>query len=197
MSVTAVVTGSPGPQTFRELRWFIGQDRAEHRRRGQPHLRGLNLVSVSVFRVGQYTARSRSLLARALTIPWAVVDLVYFRLLLGAEFSRKVNCGPGLVLWNAGFSSGIADGCTLGSRVLLAGIGLGGGHPRPVVSDDVRLLPGAMIMGSSIIGPGATLGPQALLKNGQVAAGASAEGRPAKTVTGSRPGWAKTHRSSN
>ena len=179
MSVEAVVTGPPWPTSLREVAWFVDQDRQERLRRGAGALRGRNWLTIAVFRLGQYTAHSSSIAARFLTPPWKLIDFLYLRLLLHAEYARSVACGPGLVLVRGGANAGILAGCVVGARVYMGGCGFGGNKPFPVVSDDVTCLPGSQVMGGVVIGQGATIGPNSLVKH-DVEPGTFVVGIPAR-----------------
>src|SRR6202050_1427183 len=80
-------TGMSLASLQRALKADLGRDQAP-----------LDRLTVAVFRLGQYAITKPA----PVRVAWSILDLVYTRLLIGAELPPQVRCGPRLTLLHAG-----------------------------------------------------------------------------------------------
>lgn len=140
----------------------------------------LDRLTVAVFRLGQYAITKPS----PVRVAWSILDLVYTRLLIGAELPAQVRCGPGLTLLHAGRGVILHPDVRLGSGVRLyhrVTIGIRGTPPPPVLGDRVYVGSGAAILGPVTVGDDARIGAGAVVTK-DVPAGFTARGVPAVMV---------------
>lgn len=161
--------------TTDELRAMLRRDFA-----ADPHT--WDRVTIVIFRVGQWAyARKRRRLPVRLV--WKLLDVVYLRLLIGAELPPQVRCGPGLVLRHAGRGVVFHPGVRIGSdariyhRVTLGVADRGG---PPTLGDHVYVGVGASVLGELRVGDGARIGAGAVVVTRDVPAGHVAVGVPAR-----------------
>jgi serine acetyltransferase len=123
----------------------------------------LDRATLIVFRFGQQV-RTRGILLRFL---WWILDLVYLRLLIGAELPPDVDAGPGLRLPHAGRGVILHPTARLGEDVTLyhrVTLGNSGRRERaPVLGDRVYVGTGATIIGEVTVGEGAAVGAGAVV----------------------------------
>lgn len=153
---------------------------------------GMDRATVTVFRLGQWAA-GRPL---PLRVAWALLDLVWTRVLIGAEIPRQVECGSGLRLPHAGRGVIIHADTKIGDDVWIyhrVTIGVRGDGPPPVLGDRVYVGTGACILGPVKIGDGARIGAGAVVTK-DVPAGCTARGVPAVVCPPRRPAPADDHR---
>ncbi|GAA1982760.1 hypothetical protein [Microbacterium pumilum] len=136
-------------------------------------------ISVAVFRVNQWAYRRGFVLRSAA----AVADLIWLRLLVGAELPPDIVCGPGLRLAHMGRGVivnrrvRIGSNVTLYHRVTLGVIGSDKGNV-PTLEDGVYVGTGATVIGRVLVGEGARIGAGAVVTK-DVPAFATAVGVPA------------------
>jgi serine O-acetyltransferase len=139
-------------------------------------------VTLVIFRVGHWAAarRRRRVLVR---MAWKIADVVYLRLLIGAELPPQVRCGPGLVLRHAGRGVVIHPGVRIGSNARIyhrVTLGVADHGGPPTLGDDVYLGVGASVLGELRIGDGARIGAGAVVVTRDVPAHHVAVGVPAR-----------------
>lgn len=134
-----------------------------------------DLPGVVVFRVGQYArARKRRL---PLYLAYRVVDMVWLRMIAGAEIPARATIGPGLRLRHWGRGIVIHPDARIGSNACLyhrVTIGTNG-KGVPTLGDKVYVGVGATIIGPVVIGDGARIGAGAVV-TADVAPGTTAVG---------------------
>lgn len=134
-----------------------------------------DLLTVFVFRVGQYAvARKRRLLVYAL---YRVVDMVWTRMIVGAELPPTVTAGPGLRLRHWGRGIILHPDVLLGPNVCIyhrVTIGTNG-RGVPALGDRVYVGAGASLIGPIAIGDRARIGAGAVV-TADVPAGSTAVG---------------------
>src|SRR6202050_3442715 len=146
----------------------------------------LDRLTVAVFRLGQY-AITQPATARA---AWRLLDLVYTRLLIGAELPPQVRCGPRLTLLHAGRGVILHPDVRLGADARIyhrARIRIRGQGPPPVLGGRVYVGSGAAILGPVTVGDDARIGAGAVVTK-DVPPGFTARGVPAVMVA---PGMAR------
>lgn len=115
-------------------------------------------VTVLIFRLGQYV-RGRPWLY----VPWRLVDLLWVRMIVGAELPPTAVVGPGLRLrhWGRGViihgDARLGAGVTLYHRVTIGILGRGR-NEAPTLGDGVYVGTGACILGGIEVGRGARIG---------------------------------------
>lgn len=133
------------------------------RRDFERNLWPLDRTTLFVFRFGQQVRTSGVLLRFA----WWILDLVYLRLLIGAELPPEVQVGPGLRLPHAGRGVILHPTVRLGEDVTLYHrVTLGNSGPTdsaPVLGDRVYVGAGATIIGAVTIGDDAVVGAGAVV----------------------------------
>jgi serine O-acetyltransferase len=136
-----------------------------------------------VFRCGQ-EVRTRGVLLRLL---WWILDLVYLRLLIGAELPSAVEAGPGLRLPHAGRGVILHPTAQLGEDVTLYHrVTLGNSGPAdraPVLGDRVYVGAGATIIGEVTVGDDVAVGAGAVVTR-DVDARTTVAGVPARPLSG-------------
>jgi serine O-acetyltransferase len=140
----------------------------------------LDRLTVAVFRLGQYAITKPA----PVRVAWALLDLVYTRLLIGAELPPQVRCGPRLRLLHAGRGVIVHPDVRLGADVRIyhrVTIGIRGEGPPPVLGDRVYVGTGASILGPVTVGDGARIGAGAVVTK-DVPPGFTARGVPAVMV---------------
>lgn len=144
----------------------------------------LDRATLVVFRFGQHV-RTRGTLLR---FAWWIVDLVYLRLLIGAELPPDVDAGPGLRLPHAGRGVILHPSARLGEDVTLYHrVTLGNSGPAdraPVLGDRVYIGTGATIIGEVTIGDDAAVGAGAVVTR-DVQARTTVAGVPARPLSSS------------
>lgn len=144
----------------------------------------LDRATLLVFRFGQQV-RTRGILLRFV---WWMIDLVYLRLLIGAELPPGVEAGPGLRLPHAGRGVILHPTARLGEDVTLYHrVTLGNSGPAdqaPVLGDRVYIGTGATIIGEITIGDEAAVGAGAVVTR-DVQPRTTVGGVPARPLPGS------------
>jgi serine acetyltransferase len=123
----------------------------------------LDRATLVVFRFGQQVRSRRT----PLRFVWWILDLVYLRLLIGAELPPEVDAGPGLRLPHAGRgvilhpAARLGEDVTLYHRVTLGNSGPG--DLAPALGDRVYVGTGATIIGEVTIGDDSAVGAGAVV----------------------------------
>lgn len=116
----------------------------------------LSVVTVTVFRIGQYGHQGRGLLAIGAKLAHAVLDLTWMKLLVGVELPPTIQCGPGLNLPHCARGSVVHGRTILGANVTLShGVTLGEQWPKPgipTIGDGVYLGTKSSVLGPVKIG---------------------------------------------
>lgn len=136
-------------------------------------------ASVTVFRVNQWAYRRGFVLRRVA----ALADLVWLRLLVGAELPPDIVCGPGLRLAHMGRGIIVNRRVRLGSNVTLYhGVTLGvigsDNTNVPTLGDGTYVGARATVIGRVVVGENARIGAGAVVVK-DVPAYATAVGVPA------------------
>jgi len=140
----------------------------------------LDRLTVAVFRLGQYAITKPA----PVRVAWSILDLVYTRLLIGAELPPQVRCGPRLTLLHAGRGVILHPDVRLGADARIyhrVTIGIRGEGPPPVIGNRVYVGSGAAILGPVTVGDDARIGAGAVVTK-DVPAGFTARGVPAVMV---------------
>jgi serine O-acetyltransferase len=170
------------PSRLSEARHLLRLDFATHNG-------GLSRLILLIFRLGQWSVNSRSPLARAARPVLRVLDLVFVRVLIGAELPFELACGGGLSLQHAGRGIVITPGATLGEGVVLFhGVTLARDFDTelpPTLGDRVVVGVGAVVLGNITIGDDSFIGANAVA-NRDVAPGTRVAGVPARRLTARR-----------
>jgi serine acetyltransferase len=146
----------------------------------------LDRLTVAVFRLGQYAITKPA----PVRVAWSILDLVYTRLLIGAELPPQVRCGPRLTLLHAGRGVILHPDVRLGADARIyhrVTIGIRGEGPPPALGDRVYVGSGAAILGPVTVGDDARIGAGAVVTK-DVPPGYTARGVPAVMVA---PGMAR------
>jgi serine O-acetyltransferase len=141
----------------------------------------LDRLTVAVFRLGQYAITKPA----PVRVAWGILDLVYTRLLIGAELPPQVRCGPRLTLLHAGRGVILHPDVRLGADVRIyhrVTIGIRGAPPPPLLGDRVYVGTGAAILGPVRVGDDARIGAGAVVTK-DVPPGFTARGVPAVMVS--------------
>lgn len=128
---------------------------------------------------------------RALWPVYRAADLIWVKLLAGAELPHDCCIGPGLRLAHGGRGVVIGRGTLVGANVAIyhqvsvgavdTRPGLDAVPPAPVIEDDVRIGAGAKVLGDLRVGAGAMIGANAVVVT-DVPAGKTAAGNPSRIV---------------
>lgn len=126
----------------------------------------MSRISVIVFRLNQ-AAQSRGWIVRKGA---AVLDLVWLRMIVGAELPPTVKCGAGLRLAHVGRGVTINPRVRIGSNVTIyhrVTLGVIGSDKDnvPIIGDNVYLGTAATVIGRVSIGDGAKVGAGATVLN--------------------------------
>jgi serine O-acetyltransferase len=141
---------------FRGLQDII---RADHAAKGKRSDR----LTVDIFRVGQFTHEKKSRFF--LHLAYRLIDMVWTRMIVGAELPPTVKAGPGLRLrhWGRGIifhpATIIGDNAFIYHRVTI-GVSKNG---IPTVGNDVYVGAGATIIGDLHVGDRVKIGAGAVL----------------------------------
>jgi serine O-acetyltransferase len=113
---------------LRDVVTNLREDWSENRR-----LSGaLSVITVTIFRIGQYGHHGRGPLATVAKPLHAVLDLTWMKLLIGVELPPSIRCGPGLNLPHCARGSVVHGSARLGSHVTLShGVTVGELWPKP------------------------------------------------------------------
>lgn len=157
--------------------WLVSTLRADFEVTLDPYDR----LSVLVFRLNQAAHRSR---ARAVVGPVAAaLDMLWLRMVNGAELPWQVECGPGLRLAHGGRGVILNPDVRIGSDATIyprVTLGVNGAVGNvPTLGDHVYLGMGATVIGRVILGDKARVGAGAVVTH-DVPAGATAVGVPAR-----------------
>jgi serine O-acetyltransferase len=91
---------------------------------------------------------------------------IFFRIVTGATVPIKLKVGEGLVLAYGASGLVVHEQAILGKRVLLSpGVIIGGRGKKelPIIGDDVKIMPGAKVLGGITIGSGSLIGVNAVV----------------------------------
>lgn len=136
---------------FRGLQTII---RADHAAKGKRSDR----LTVDIFRLGQFACEKKSRIA--LYLAYRAIDMVWVRMIVGAELPPTVKAGPGLRLrhWGRGVilhpAAVIGDDAFIYHRVTI-GVSKEG---TPVIGNGVYIGAGATIIGGISIGDRVKIG---------------------------------------
>lgn len=141
----------------------------------------LSRLTVFTFRLGQYAARGRHPFLRTAC---RALDLLYVQLLMGAELSPVMECGPGLTLRHGGRGVIVHPAARIGSQaVIYHRVTIGQRGPGiPVIGDRVYIGTGASVLGDLTVGDGARIGAGAVVIR-DVPPGRTAVGVPAELLS--------------
>jgi len=165
-----------------DIRGLLDIIRADHAAKGKRS----DHLTVDIFRLGQYTREKKSRLPAHLA--YRVIDMIWVRMIVGAELPPTVVAGPGLRLrhWGRGIilhpKSVIGDNAFIYHRVTI-GVSKEG---TPVIGDDVYIGAGATVIGGITVGDQARIGAGAVVVR-DVPDKASVGGVPARIIGASRP----------
>jgi serine O-acetyltransferase len=145
-----------------------------------------------IYRVGHYlrTSHAPRLVARALWPAYRLADLVWSKLLAGAELDPDACIGAGLWLPHGGRGVVVGIGVELGSdvtiyhQVTVGAVEINPGVwplPVPVVEDEVRIGTGARVLGDIRVGQKALVGVNALVLR-DVPPGTTVAANPARVI---------------
>jgi serine acetyltransferase len=113
----------------------------------------------------------------------AVLDMIWTKLLIGADLPASLECGPRLVLAHGGRGVFINPATRIGSDVTIqqqVTIGVVRGEPAaPCIGDRLNIGAKASVLGAVSVGADATVGAHAVVIR-EVPVGATALGVPAK-----------------
>lgn len=164
--------------TLRELRAVLREDFA--RNEFAP-----DRLTVAIYRCGQWANADGRRRRHPAWFLWKLVDILYLRLLVGAELPHSAEIGPGLVLRHGGQGVimhshvRIGRGARIYHRVTI-GVADRGGPPS--LGDGVYIGCGASILGEIEVGDGARIGAGAVVVR-DVPPGTVAVGVPARIIT--------------
>ena len=170
------------------MRSVLNTIRQDYRRNRDPLAR----LVLTVFRFGQWTVARRTLPRRLCGLPYKVLNLLVVRLGTNSDLPREVSCGPGLRLFHP-YGLILHPGVRLGAnidvyhRVTIGRRELTG---EPIISDEVTLGTGAVVLGPVVIGPRAKIAAGATVLD-DVPAGGTALG-PRASVRGPATGAERT-----
>lgn len=143
----------------------------------------LSVATLWVFRLGQYSHRGRGPLAALARLVHGPLDLVYVKLLIGADLPPSVSCGPRLALPHGGRGVFIHPLATIGADVTIAQqvtIGNVRGEPAaPRIGVGVTIGVKASVLGAVSVGDRSIVGAHAAVTK-DVPAGMVAVGIPAQ-----------------
>lgn len=149
-------------------------------REAEPH--ASDRLTVRIFRFGQWAKQKPSRKLAALA--FRAIDMVWTRMIVGAELPASVVAGPGLRLRHWGRGIILHPKATLGSGVTLfhrVTIGQGPDGGVPTLGNKVYVGTGATILGGITIGDAAKIAAGAVVVK-DVPAGVTVGGVPAKVI---------------
>lgn len=163
--------------TVRELLDAVREDARVNGRYGGH----LATITVTVYRLGAFS-RQRGPLAMVARLAHTVLDLVWTKLIIGADIPASAQIGPRLHLGHAGHGVFIHEHAVIGSDVTIShqvSIGVRWPQPgAPTIGNRVYLGAKCSVFGAISVGDRARIGAHALVLR-DVAAGATAYGVPA------------------
>jgi serine O-acetyltransferase len=89
-----------------------------------------------------------------------------FRIITGAHLPVSIKCGKNLQLAYGGAGLVVHKDCTMGDNVLLSpGVVIGGrvGAEVPRIGNNVRIMPGAKVLGNIFVSDGTLIGVNAVV----------------------------------
>lgn len=126
----------------------------------------LGKLTATAWRLNQARAQGRGI-AQLVGFLGIAADIVWLKLLMGADLPGEVCCGPGVRLPHGGRLLNINPAATIGSNVTIQQhviIGNNLGHTEaPTIGDNVFIGPRASILGGVQIGRGARVGAHAVV----------------------------------
>lgn len=137
---------------MRELRDALRADRAARGKRS-------DRLTVDVYRLGQWATARRY--RRPAFWLYRLVDLLWTRVIVGAEIPHTVKAGPGFVVRHWGRGIIVHPNVVIGSNAHIyhrVTIGIGSDGKTPTIGDRVYIGAGATIIGGIHIGDGAKIG---------------------------------------
>lgn len=141
-------------------------------------------ATIAVWRLGQAAHGLPGPVGFALRRLHGVLDLLWTRIVIGAELPRSVPAGPGLILRHAGRGLILFPTATLGSDVTLfhqVTLGVRGGMQAPHLADRSYVGAGAKVIGPITLGEGCRVGANAVVTR-DVEPGTTVVGIPARPV---------------
>jgi UDP-3-O-[3-hydroxymyristoyl] glucosamine N-acyltransferase len=127
----------------------------------------LGAASACVFRLGQLSVSGAGVIAATAAVLYIPLDLIYMKLLIGADIPRHLECGPRLRLAHGGRGVFVHPAAKLGSGITIqqqvtVGIRTPTGA-APVIGDDVLLGVKSSVLGPVTVGAGSRVGAHALV----------------------------------
>lgn len=98
--------------------------------------------------------------------PIAMCIQILFRMITGAHLPVSIKCGKNLKLAYGGAGLVVHKNCTIGDNVLLSpGVVIGGrvGSEVPRIGNNVRIMPGAKVLGNIFVSDGTFIGVNAVV----------------------------------
>jgi serine acetyltransferase len=139
-------------------------------------------TTITIFRLGQWANAGGRRHRHPAWFLWKVIDILYLRLLIGAELPHSVQIGPGLVLRHAGRGVIMHSNVRIGRDARIyhrVTIGVGDFGGPPTLGDGVYVGCGASILGEIEVGDRARIGAGAVVVR-DVPADTVAVGVPAR-----------------
>lgn len=121
-------------------------------------------LTVDVYRFGQYAAARPH--RRPLRAAYRIIDMLWTRIIVGAEIPRTVQAGPGLVVRHWGRGIIMHPDVKIGSNAHIyhrVTIGVGPDGAVPTLGDRVYIGTGATIIGGIRVGDDAKIGAGAVV----------------------------------
>lgn len=151
-------------------------------------LNPLTIIVLFVHRFGNWTHYDCKvpILKQVCWVLYRILDLVFVRMMCGAELDGMCQIGPGLRLPHGANGIIIHKKSVIGSHVTVYHqVTLGGRNATdadpPIIEDHVEIFAGAKLLGSIRIGEGATVGANAVVIS-DVPAYCLAVGVPARVI---------------